>query len=179
MYKVKRFDTGEMYALKTPGTREDVMDHVAAATYAKDFGPGIRFVVPVLALVDKALDENGDRIAEWEGRHVLLEPFLEGKYEKFVCRRHKFGGGSFVYHALPQAFFHFTYEASGRSLVMWDLQGIQEENGDYLLTDPYIVHEANSSWRYGKQHDTYRILHTHCNERCPRPSEAPVCQTCP
>merc|ERR1712046_264646 len=56
MYRVKRMDTGEMYALKTPGTRDDVLDHVIAAQHAKDFGPGIRFVVPVLARVEVALD---------------------------------------------------------------------------------------------------------------------------
>jgi len=167
MYKVKRLDTGEMYALKTPGQREDVLDHVIAAQHAKDFGPGIRFVVPVLARVEAALDDNGDRVHGWEGLEVLLEPLLEGVYEKFVCRRHKYGSGNFTYHPLPQAFFHFTYESSGRTSVIWDLQGIRQDDGDYLLTDPYIVHDAHTIWRYGSQHNTFKILHTECNDRCP------------
>jgi len=167
MYKVKRMDTGEMYALKTPGKREDVLDHVVAAQFAKEFGQGIRFVVPVLAHVDVALDANGDRVEAWESMAVLLEPLLEGAYEKFVCRRHKYGDGTFVYHTLPQAFFHFTYERSGRRLVIWDLQGIREENGYYLLTDPYIVHDEHTVWRYGSHHSTFRILHPECNARCP------------
>lgn len=168
MYKVKRCDTGEFYALKTPGTREDVIDHVVAATYAKDFGQGIRFVVPALAHVDIAYDQGGHHVAEWMDRDILLEPLLEGVYEKFVCRRHKFGDGTFIYHPLPQAFFHYTYESSGKALVIWDLQGVRDENGEYLLTDPYIVHDENTIWRYGKHHDTFRILHTRCNSRCPQ-----------
>lgn len=168
MYKVKRMDTGEMYALKTPGRREDVLDHVIAAQHAKDFGPGIRFVVPILARVEVALDGDGDRVEGWENMEVLLEPLLEGVYEKFVCRRHKYGSGTFIYHPIPQAFFHFTYESSGRTSVIWDLQGIKEENGDYLMTDPYIVHDQHTIWRYGSQHKTFQILHTECNDRCPR-----------
>lgn len=167
MYRVKRMDTGEMYALKTPGTRDDVLDHVIAAQHAKDFGPGIRFVVPVLARVEVALNDDGNSVDGWESKEVLLEPLLQGVYEKFVCRRHKYGSGTFTYHPIPQAFFHFTYESSGRTSVIWDLQGIREDNGDYLLTDPYIVHDNHTIWRYGSQHNTFRILHTECNDRCP------------
>lgn len=167
MYRVKNADSGEFYALKTPGRREDVVDHVVAATFAKDFGNGIRFVVPVLARVDVALDEGGNRVQEWEGAHVLLEHLLQGTYKKFVCRRHKFGDGTFIYHDLPQAFFHYTYESSRRSLVIWDLQGVREDNGNFLLTDPYIVNEDHTIWRYGEHHNTFRCLHTKCNAQCP------------
>merc|ERR1719401_1235319 len=160
--------TGQMYALKAPGQRQDVLDSVIAAQHAKDFGPGIRFVVPVLAQVNSALDDEGNHVEGWENREVLLEPLLQGVYEKFVCRRHKYGGGTFTYHPIPQAFFHFTYESSGSTSVVWDLQGVKEENGDYLLTDPFIVHDHNMIWwRYGSQHSTFRILHTKCNDRCP------------
>lgn len=175
MYRVKRMDTGEMYALKTPGVREDVLDHVIAAQHAKDFGPGIRFVVPVLARVEVALDDDGNPVDCWESKEVLLEPLLEGVYEKFVCRRHKYGSGTFTYHSIPQAFFHFTYESSGRTSVVWDLQGIREPSGDYLLTDPYIVHDDHKIWRYGSQHSTFQCLHTHCNDRCPGRSSRPSC----
>eukprot|EP00928_Gymnodinium_smaydae_P011894 TRINITY_DN14351_c1_g2_i1.p1 TRINITY_DN14351_c1_g2~~TRINITY_DN14351_c1_g2_i1.p1 ORF type:complete len:240 (-),score=7.24 TRINITY_DN14351_c1_g2_i1:221-940(-) len=167
MYKVRRLDTGELYALKTPGQREDVFDHVMAAQVARDFGQDLRFVIPVLARVDVALDQDGNRVAAWEGRHVLLEPLLQGDYQKFVCRRHKYGDGTFIYHSLPQAFFHFSYESSGRSMVIWDLQGIKDDKEGYILTDPYIVHDGHPIWRYGKHHDTFRILHTECNEFCP------------
>jgi len=170
MYKVKRPDTEEMYALKTPGTRADVFDHVMAAQYAKEFGQGLRFVVPVLARVDVATDQDGEEVAEWHGRQVLLEPLLQGEYQKFLCRRHKYGGGTFVYHDLPQAFFHYTYESSNQSMVIWDLQGVRDDTGGYTLTDPYVVHEGNSIWRYGKHHETFRILHTQCNAHCPKGS---------
>merc|ERR1712118_596033 len=40
-------------------------------------------------------------------------------------------------------------------------------NGDYLLTDPYIVHDDHRIWRYGSQHSTFQTLHTHCNSLCP------------
>jgi len=167
MYRVCNADNNEALALKTPGQRQDVLDHVIAAQYAKDFGHGVRFVVPVLARVDAAFDEHGKRVEEWEQTEVLLEPLLEGVYQKFLCRRYNYGGGTFVYHDLLQAFFHFTYESSRRLLVVWDLQGIRQDNGTYLLTDPYIVHEGHTIWRYGCHHSTYRILHPSCNKFCP------------
>jgi len=167
MYRVFNADSGEALALKTPGQRQDVLDHVIAAQYAKDFGRGVRFVVPVLARVDAAFDENEERVKEWEQLEVLLEPLLESTYDTFLCRRHKYGGGTFVYRDLLQAFFHYMYESSGRLLVVWDLQGVREDGGAFLLTDPYIIHDGHTIWRYGCHHNTYRILHPSCNAFCP------------
>ena len=110
------------------------------------------------------VDENYPKEEAW----VLAEPELEGKFTKWnnnagavlqvrapplVTR----SGGALgiveeedeeeeeidVYD-VPQAFSHFTYEASGGTKLVCDLQGTWNEDDGFQLTDP-VVHYVSSS----------------------------------
>uniref|UniRef100_A0A061SBJ0 Elongation factor 2 kinase n=1 Tax=Tetraselmis sp. GSL018 TaxID=582737 RepID=A0A061SBJ0_9CHLO len=63
-------------------------------------------------------------------KHVCLEPHMPGHFVK-----HSDNSGSVTTGAdLPQAFSHYTYEASNRLLVVCDIQG----QGVDFFTDPQI-----------------------------------------
>ena len=69
--------------------------------------------------------------------HYLLETFLGGKVEKYsnnaglVCSKSP-------HSELLQAFSHFTWVLSGKSLVICDLQGVESGSDRVTLTDPAI-----------------------------------------
>mmetsp|Transcript_137300 Transcript_137300/g.438103 ORF Transcript_137300/g.438103 Transcript_137300/m.438103 type:complete len:294 (+) Transcript_137300:827-1708(+) len=176
---------GQRFALKL--LREssgDLQDEVAksfvAASYASTFDAPqhrIKFCVPVVVECEGAYTLSGDHAVSWTGRRGLLEPFLSGKYSKFLFEQ------TVVPHDIPQAFFHHSYESSGHHAIAWDLQGVTN-NGFYLLTDPAIVcgYPGRSSQLvvptlptgvllvgahsiFGDHHCTFRALHT-CNIMC-------------
>ena len=69
--------------------------------------------------------------------HYLLETFLGGKVEKYS------NNAGLVFSKSPhsellQAFSHFTWVTSGKSLVICDLQGVESGSGRVTLTDPAI-----------------------------------------
>ena len=83
-----------------------------------------------------------------EGTFYLMESFLKGKFEKFnnnhgvVVRRSP-------YSDLLQAFSHYTWVKSARSLLICDLQGTKESANDcIILTDP-AIHSTGTPGRYG------------------------------
>mmetsp|Transcript_21334 Transcript_21334/g.43394 ORF Transcript_21334/g.43394 Transcript_21334/m.43394 type:complete len:282 (-) Transcript_21334:933-1778(-) len=69
------------------------------------------------------------KLLERGNQFITAEPYLEGKYVK-----HNDNDGHVdTDDPLPQAFSHFTWEASGRKLLICDIQGV----GD-TYTDPSI-----------------------------------------
>ena len=100
--------------------------------------------------------------------HYLLEAFLGGKVEKYsnntglVCSRSP-------HSELLQAFSHFTWVASGKSLVICDLQGVNSEANHVTLTDPAI--HSLSAGCYGPtdlgQQGVQSFFKTHlCGDIC-------------
>lgn len=102
-----------------------------------------------------------------DGRPLYnVEPLLEGAYEK-----HNDNSGG-VYQSAqlhfqrntPQAFSHFTWEASGKRCVVCDIQGVAD-----LYTDPQVHTvdgEGFGQGNCGKQ-GIHKFLGTHrCNEIC-------------
>lgn len=69
---------------------------------------------------------------------VAVEDYIEGEYVKFN------NNGGFENPQLSElllAFCHWTWEISGHSFMICDLQGVKSNNG-YLLTDP-AIHSAD------------------------------------
>ncbi|RUP47395.1 kinase-like domain-containing protein [Jimgerdemannia flammicorona] len=64
-----------------------------------------------------------------EGLYFTVEPFIEGEY----VRHNNNAGWSNEAKATAQAFSHFSWIASGKRLVVVDLQGVE-----YVMTDPVI-----------------------------------------
>ena len=79
--------------------------------------------------------------------HYLLEVFLGGKIEKFS---NNIGLVSTVssHSQLLQAFSHYSWVASGKSLVICDLQGVDSAVSRVTLTDPAI--HSTSTGCYGQ-----------------------------
>lgn len=131
------------------GLRAAFQDLEKAARYAERFNDSrLRVSTPVLAKLHNA--------HRWSGRTVLIEPHLNGKFGKFCWADYN----NSPYHEMPHAFACFTYFASGRSEIAWDLQGAQ--NGEtYLLTDPmWYTREVHGEDDIEECMALHR--HTHC-----------------
>ncbi len=70
-----------------------------------------------------------------------VERFIEGPYKKY---NNNYDWVSPDDRNTPQAFSHFTYESSNRTLLVCDIQGV----GD-LYTDPQI-HSIDKNFTLGK-----------------------------
>ncbi|EKX46110.1 hypothetical protein GUITHDRAFT_70870 [Guillardia theta CCMP2712] len=94
-----------------------------ARSYAKTFNElGLQRQLQFLPVGVFKLSERG-------GALVNIEPMLEGDYVK-----HNDNDGHVDTNDMyPQAFSHYTWEASGKKLLICDIQGV----GDYY-TDPQI-----------------------------------------
>ncbi len=102
-----------------------------------------------------------------DGRPLYnVEPLLEGAYEK-----HNDNSGG-VYQSAqlhfqrntPQAFSHFTWEASGKRCVVCDIQGVAD-----LYTDPQVHTVDGKGFGQGNcgRQGIHKFLGTHrCNEIC-------------
>lgn len=95
------------------------------------------------------------------GALCAVEPYIPGEYRK---HNNNFGSVSDDERNTPQAFSHFTYEASNHRLLAVDIQGV----GD-LYTDPQI-HTLNGD-DFGKGNlgvlGFQKFLSSHrCNSIC-------------
>ena len=103
------------------------------------------------------------------GDCYLLEPFITGKIVKFN------NNSGVVCTTTPdtqmlQAFSHFTYVRSGKTLLVCDLQGLRESHR-ILLTDPAIHSRGVAGGCYGSMDRGYdgikMFFKTHiCSEIC-------------
>ncbi|KAK8811382.1 hypothetical protein WA158_003116 [Blastocystis sp. Blastoise] len=92
---------------------------------------------------------------------VAVERFMNGRYQK---HNNNAGGVNEEERNTPQAFSHYTYEASVHTLIVVDIQGV----GD-IYTDPQI-HTMNDTY-FGKgnlgEYGINSFLATHrCNPIC-------------
>eukprot|EP00294_Goniomonas_avonlea_P013650 CAMPEP_0114554138 /NCGR_PEP_ID=MMETSP0114-20121206/8047_1 /TAXON_ID=31324 /ORGANISM="Goniomonas sp, Strain m" /LENGTH=352 /DNA_ID=CAMNT_0001739159 /DNA_START=6 /DNA_END=1064 /DNA_ORIENTATION=+ len=104
---------------------DDAKTQIVAQQYAELFGNRVRFLeVWILELVGRP----GSPIC-------LAEAFLKGDF----CKHNNNSGDTLSSQFTPQAFSHFTYEASGHRLLVCDIQGVCRE-----YTDPQ-VHTRNGT----------------------------------
>ncbi|KAG3156363.1 hypothetical protein PI126_g8783 [Phytophthora idaei] len=90
-----------------------------------------------------------------------VEPFIAGEYHK---HNNNFGYVSELERNTPQAFSHFTYEASGQHILVVDIQGV----GDHY-TDPQIHTRRGKEFGKGNLalRGFERFLGSHrCNPIC-------------
>eukprot|EP00899_Mesostigma_viride_P027963 jgi/Mesvir1/8351/Mv12610-RA.1 len=89
-----------------------------------------------------------------------IEPLLSGHYRKYNDN----DGGLFSGQETPQAFSHFTYEASNHDLLICDIQGVED-----CWTDPQIHSVSDTGFglgNFGRQ-GIARFFSTHrCNAMC-------------
>ena len=92
---------------------------------------------------------------------VAVERFMPGRYTK---HNNNYGYVNTEDRNTPQAFSHFTYEVSGKTLIIVDIQGVED-----LYTDPQI--HTIDSIAFGQGNlgqlgfDKFLLSH-HCNRIC-------------
>ncbi|MES1909881.1 MAG: hypothetical protein MHM6MM_002568 [Cercozoa sp. M6MM] len=104
---------------------QDVAMQRVARLFAKRFN---RYKPPKrVAFVEAWVVELTDR----PGKPLCaVEPYITGKYRK---HNNNYGFVDEAERSTPQAFSHFSYESSGRALLICDVQGVSD-----LYTDPQI-----------------------------------------
>ncbi|KAL6055876.1 Alpha-type protein kinase domain-containing protein [Balamuthia mandrillaris] len=111
-----------------------------------------------IEFIDAWLLELVDR----PGRPICgVEKYVAGPYRK---HNNNFGYVSDDERNTPQAFSHFTYEASKKTLLICDIQGVND-----LYTDPQIHNEDGIGFGKGNlgERGFERFLATHrCNHIC-------------
>ena len=145
---------------------ENYHAHLTALVYAKQFNRDKPSTAESLKFVSPSLLEIKED-SKW--RHFCVEPYIEGAYQKFNSNAGYVAESSQINDVL-QAFSHYTWQKSGKRLIVCDLQGVVTESG-ILLTDPSI-HSCNEELlRYGatnlgsKGIETFFATHT-CNTVC-------------
>lgn len=105
-----------------------------------------------------------------DGSYYIYEPFMEGRFEKFNNNQGVVASKS-SYSQQLQTFSHYTWEKSGKSLLVCDLQGVGG-GGRIMLTDP-AIHSRGGARQYGDTDlgiDGIQVFFkTHiCNDTCIR-----------
>ena len=86
--------------------------------------------------------------------------YLTGKYQKYSNNYYY----ADVERNTPHAFAHFSFEASGRQLIICDIQGVQD-----IYTDPQVHNQSGEGFGRGNlgQAGFQGFLQTHrCNAIC-------------
>mmetsp|Transcript_60474 Transcript_60474/g.128188 ORF Transcript_60474/g.128188 Transcript_60474/m.128188 type:complete len:384 (-) Transcript_60474:75-1226(-) len=99
-----------------------------------DDSMGVRVCIPVAAVV---LAGRSDVAEQGEVLSLSLYPFKS--VEKFVF------DGAEPFIEIPQAFFHFVHHTSEGREVVADIQGIEDEDGDFYLVDPVVLRRTQPS----------------------------------
>ncbi|POM80290.1 Protein-Kinase-like protein [Phytophthora palmivora] len=149
---------------------KDVEMQAVAAKYAKlynSYNPPrrVEFLEAwILQLIPSEASGAGDQTIEsltLSGSICGVEPFIAGEYHK---HNNNFGYVSELERNTPQAFSHFTYEASGQQILVVDIQGV----GDHY-TDPQIHSRRGKEFGKGNLavRGFERFLGSHrCNPIC-------------
>ncbi|KAG7387131.1 hypothetical protein PHYPSEUDO_014651 [Phytophthora pseudosyringae] len=149
---------------------KDVEMQAVAAKYAKlynSYNPPrrVEFLEAwILQLIPSDVSGAGDQSIEsltLSGTICGVEPFIAGEYHK---HNNNFGYVSELERNTPQAFSHFTYEASGQQILVVDIQGV----GDHY-TDPQIHTRLGKEFGKGNMavRGFERFLGSHrCNPIC-------------
>ena len=136
-----------------------------ASVYAREFNCDKTKGTGAMELVFSPVD-----VVQYNGSEFYLwEPVISGKIEKFSTNSGIVR--SSPHNDLLQAFSHYTWVRSGKTLVVCDLEGVVQ-SGSVTLTDP-AIHSRGPAGRYGHTDAGYkgiqRFFSTHvCESTCRR-----------
>ena len=68
---------------------------------------------------------------------VCVEPFLEGRFVKVLSNSGVFKDSEEA--KIASAFSHWTWAETGGKMLICDLQGVMQDDGSWLLTDPAVL----------------------------------------
>jgi len=98
------------------------------------------------------------------GQYVLVEPFVEGDYQKWNSN----SGWVFDDRLSVQAFCHWTYHTTGGQLLFCDAQGVRLDDR-YVVTDPCIMSHTPGKFGMtdgGREMQLDWLRNHKCNEFC-------------
>eukprot|EP00294_Goniomonas_avonlea_P013072 CAMPEP_0114555622 /NCGR_PEP_ID=MMETSP0114-20121206/8850_1 /TAXON_ID=31324 /ORGANISM="Goniomonas sp, Strain m" /LENGTH=682 /DNA_ID=CAMNT_0001740765 /DNA_START=54 /DNA_END=2102 /DNA_ORIENTATION=- len=155
----KFLDPEVLRPLVGPVTRDmyfdDAMVHVTSRNYAAAFNA--RNPPKNVNFVESYVLELSER----PGKPLCnVEPLMEG----FFTKHNNNNGGVLSQRETPQAFSHFTYEASNFELLVCDIQGVND-----IFTDPQIHTRDGTGFGLGNQgqEGMFKFLQSHtCNGVC-------------
>ncbi|KAF5831211.1 hypothetical protein DUNSADRAFT_13448 [Dunaliella salina] len=127
--------------------------------------------IPVVKFAETSIVSYHERLPDGttRPRHFTSEFALKGDWMKWMDNTHKkksYKDGSLE---VLEAFCHWTYEASDRTLMVMDLQGLKLRDGSLLLTDPALHHRDMSMFgdtNLGYQGQLSFMQNHHCNGIC-------------
>lgn len=83
-----------------------------------------------------------------EPTHFAAERYLPGVFLKYNSNNGYVNQAPVEHNDAVQAFMHFTYEASGGSMIVTDLQGVSRKK-EVLLTDPQVLSVGSETGIFG------------------------------
>lgn len=93
------------------------------------------FFVPCFAY---EVEESSATFPEGDIKAFAGERYLPGAFLKYNSNNGYVAESFLQHHGSVQAFLHFTFEATGGSLLVADLQGVARQT-EVLLTDPQVL----------------------------------------
>lgn len=99
----------------------------------------------------------------WAGKYATLEPYIGTPYIKHNTVDPMRDGKPMTARNTPQAFSHFTFEMSGKTEIVVDIQGV----GD-CYTDPqiYSICQSYGPGDWGMEGIKRFLMNHQCNEIC-------------
>ena len=133
---------------------DEALTQVVAECFAQEFNRyQEKYRIAFLPAAVMALKDRNDQL-------LGVEPLMKGEYKKHNDNDGHVETNEF----LPQAFSHYTWEASGHSLVVVDIQGVS-----HCYTDPQIHSIEGRSFGVGNMGPAgiLKFLKSHrCNRVC-------------
>eukprot|EP00929_Paragymnodinium_shiwhaense_P039710 TRINITY_DN20830_c0_g1_i1.p1 TRINITY_DN20830_c0_g1~~TRINITY_DN20830_c0_g1_i1.p1 ORF type:complete len:746 (-),score=156.45 TRINITY_DN20830_c0_g1_i1:179-2416(-) len=119
--------------------------------------------------------EASEKPPDDEPVHFAAERYLPGVFLKYNSNNGYVSEDMMKHHDVVNAFTHFSYEASGRKLLVADLQGVARDN-EVLMTDPQVLSLDNA---YGPgdigERGMYACLVAHrCGAACKKLGLTPL-----
>lgn len=159
-------------------------DNAMGSTYGQTFGQSLEQVecsmptVKVAAPVACEVIFSGYPSMVPIGVACTLIPYAEKEVQKFV-----FDGHSDEFLELPQAYFHYAAFASGGKEYICDIQGVEHDDGSFVLVDPCVLKAGLPTIRHlvgvavnghvqeefsnnGPTVERFDALHPKCSQLC-------------
>jgi len=132
-----KFNThlAKMAALADGGGHDDCREDFVASSSS---GPRVLVCAPIACCV---VETPAPRMIGGRDNEVVsLTPYPDQDVSKFV-----FDGVIEEFQEVPQSFFHHAAYSSGGEELLFDLQGCEREEGEFLLIDPCVWRKPRKS----------------------------------
>jgi len=158
--KQSAFTDAESNSMKC--IKEQIENQVISAYLAEKFFSEVKTEKSI-----RFIDVSMIHIVE-EGLYFCIEPFIPGEFKKWMNNAGVINED--IYSCTLDAFSHWSYQKTSEYLIVTDLQGMNIDNKEYILTDPAISC-PESPFRFSSTNlglkGVQKFFETHsCNHLC-------------